>query len=102
MLFSDKQFMVLAGVVVVGGFLLTRKAGEVAEAINPANQDNVINRVFTDSVRSATGNDDWTLGGSIYDGVDSIRGIWGDSDDDRLRQAEEAARLEFQKLRGMN
>lgn len=72
---TDKQFFIVAGVVlVVAGYAAYRavKAVDVVSEtfktdLNPANQDNIINRAFTDTVRSVSGVENWTLGGWIYD-----------------------------------
>ena len=73
----DNSKFVLIGVGIgaaVIAALVLRKAGGVAgdalanaaNAINPFNNDNIINRAFTDLYQGVTGSDD-TLGGDIYD-----------------------------------
>lgn len=72
---TDKQFYVVAGVVVViagyAAYRAVKVADVVAETVrtdlNPTNQDNIVNRTFTDGWRNITGNDTWTLGGWVYD-----------------------------------
>lgn len=61
------------GLAIAGGialFLVARKAGQVAgdvvHAVNPLNNDNIINRGFTDVYQTVTGSDG-TLGTDIYD-----------------------------------
>lgn len=72
---TDKQFYVIAGVVVIVAAYAAYRASKAADVIsetlktdlNPASQDNFINRAFTDSVRAVSGRENWTLGGWLYD-----------------------------------
>jgi len=38
-----------------------------ADKVNPANPDNVVNQAVTGIGKTVTGNENWTLGGWIYD-----------------------------------
>lgn len=61
-LLSDKQAAVIAGVVLVGGYLAYRNYGAaVVEAVNPTSQNNLANRGFNGLYQWATGSDG-TLG----------------------------------------
>lgn len=40
---------------------------EAADKVNPANPDNVVNQAVTGIGKTVTGNENWTLGGWIYD-----------------------------------
>lgn len=100
-LFTNQQFVGLAVVAGVAALMLYKKteelqtsivekAGAVATKINPASTENIIYSTITDVGRSVTTDENYTLGGSIYDMVDSVRGLWGDSDQDRIKEAESA------------
>ena len=63
---TPKTTLIVAGVAVVGLWYLKGRAGEALHAVNPMNQDNVINQgaqsvwdVFTDG--------EGTIGTDIYD-----------------------------------
>ncbi len=70
-------------------------AGDVVTAINPASTENILYSGISKAGAAMTGDNDWNLGGAIYDGVDWVRGIWGDSDSDRLEELES----EYQRQR---
>lgn len=109
-LVTDKQFFILGAVALIGGgYLIYRAsqaadaagewvadvretAGEMAEKVNPASPNNLLYSGVSNLGAWATGDESYTLGSSIYDMVDSVRGWWGDSDADRQRAAYEAAR----------
>jgi len=71
MKFSDKQILMIIG---AGGLLLwylknktVEVVGDVAEAINPVNPDNIFNEGVNSVGSAISGDDDWSLGGWIYD-----------------------------------
>lgn len=58
--------IILALALRKAGTVAIEAAGDAAHAINPTNNDNIINRGFTSVYQTITGSDD-TLGGDIYD-----------------------------------
>ena len=67
-LFTDKQLMVGGAVVLVGGYLLWRKASPVLDAVNPTNDDNVFNQGFNWLYEKTWWADEGdTLGGDLAD-----------------------------------
>lgn len=102
MLFSNKQLGVGAVVGAVALWYLSRKVGDVAEsaidAVNPLNKNNVIAGGVNAVGEQISGKPGWTLGGAIYDGVDATRGLWHDSDADRLAEAERRSRAQYEAL----
>lgn len=73
----DKK-MLLGIAALIGGYLLYRKAsgvvGTAAQAINPANPENIINQGATSVYQSVTGSSG-SIGGDIYDLLHPIPGI---------------------------
>ncbi|MCC7330302.1 MAG: hypothetical protein IT484_09155 [Gammaproteobacteria bacterium] len=73
---------VLALAGVVGGVLLLvalrRKAGAVADAINPASADNLAYAGVNRAGASISGNPAWTLGGALFDWTHDAQGrpLW--------------------------
>ena len=67
----------VAGVLVVGGLVLAavtalgakRAATAAVTAINPANPDNIFNSGVNSLGQQISGNNNWSLGGWIYDVV---------------------------------
>lgn len=68
---TPKTTLIVAGVAVVGLWYLKRQATEtvkqVGQAVNPTSRDNVFYRGVNSVGESLTGDEDWTLGGWIYD-----------------------------------
>jgi hypothetical protein len=70
MLITNKYVWIGGAVAAVAALLLARRAagalGDAAEAVNPFNNDNVINRGVTSVYQNVTGSDG-TIGTDIYD-----------------------------------
>ena len=58
-------------VAVVAIWWISRKAaaaaGVVVDAVNPASENNLANRAVTAAGQAVTGNENWTLGGAIFE-----------------------------------
>ena len=71
----DKYIEKYGALAIVGGvavWYILRKVGAVAEAaideVNPLSDDNVVyDNIIGGTGRAITGDDDWTLGGQIWD-----------------------------------
>lgn len=59
----------------------------VTEYANPAHQGNVVNQGVTAIGEAVTGKPGWSLGGFIYDTVDSVQDILPFVDSDREKRA---------------
>ncbi|WP_261840908.1 hypothetical protein [Aliamphritea ceti] len=97
---NNKQFTVMGVLIGVGVWYASRKVGSVAEkaidAVNPLNNDNVISSGVDSVGAEITGIENWNLGGAIYDGVNSVRGLYGDSDADRMTERETELRRQHE------
>lgn len=86
------------GLVAIAYVLIKRKGGAVSEAIgsafNPASPDNVVNRVVSSVGKDISGNDNWTLGGWLYEAFNGD--AWQQS------QADREAELLRESRRGQN
>lgn len=70
---TDKQFLIVGAVVVVGGFFAVRKAEKVVEAVNPTNNENIFNSAFNWLYQKLPGADEnTTLGTDIADAEQAI------------------------------
>ena len=74
MRFTDRQFYIQLGIGALGAYVLYRGAGQVAQAINPVNPDNVFNQAAENLGEAITGNPNATgdLFGHIYGGLDLV------------------------------
>lgn len=67
----DKDRIVKFGLMAIVGIAVVvyakGKAGEAVEAINPFNNENVINKTFSDVYASITGSKSGSIGADIYD-----------------------------------
>lgn len=67
-LFTNKQLIGIGAVVAVGGYLLWKNGlPAIGKAIDPTSRDNVFYGGVNAVGESVTGNENWTLGGQIYD-----------------------------------
>jgi hypothetical protein len=64
---------VVDGVVQAAG-AVGDAAGAAAQAVNPLNNDNIINQGFDSAYQGITGSDG-TLGSDVYDGVQWVKGL---------------------------
>jgi hypothetical protein len=98
-IFTNGQFTGLAIVAGIGALILYKKSQDVqntvvdvindmSESINPVSTNNVVYTGVNKLGQSITGDQNMTLGTAVYDIVDGVRGLWGDSDEDRLLNAE--------------
>jgi hypothetical protein len=55
----------------------------------------VVNPILDKAASLVTGNEDETFGTGIYEGVDKVMGWFGKSDADKMREAEEKAKVEI-------
>lgn len=74
MRFTDRQFYILLGIGALGAYVLYRGAGQVAQAINPVNPDNVFNQAAENLGEAITGDPNATgdLFDHIYGGLDLV------------------------------
>jgi hypothetical protein len=68
MKFTTDVKLIAAGAVVlgIGAWWLQKRGADVLSAIDPTNNDNVINHAFTDAYQGITGSNG-TLGADLYD-----------------------------------
>ena len=64
---NNKQFFVLLGVGALGVYVISRKASDVADALNPVSQDNIFNQAANELGEAITGNPNAT--GSFFDHI---------------------------------
>ena len=73
---TNKQFVAVGVVAVLGALYVKRKAGQAAEALNPVNPDNIINQ----QVVAVVGQDRLTtLGDLVFGGAELLNPF--DTDD---------------------
>lgn len=86
-----------AGLLVIAYVLLKKTGGaaaavaeKVGAAVNPANPDNIVNQGVTSVGKAVTGNDNWTLGGWLYEAINGD--VWAQQNkaeaDKRKREAD--------------
>jgi len=64
---TDKQLFILLGVAAFAVWFAAKQAAKVGEAVNPLNDENIF-YTGTNAVGAVLADDqDWTLGGAIYD-----------------------------------
>lgn len=67
-IFTDKQLLGIGAVVAIGGYFIWKNGlPALGKAINPTNPDNVFYGGVNEVGESVTGNEHWTLGGTIYE-----------------------------------
>lgn len=71
-LFSDRQAVGLVVLAGVAGFWLYRKSGQLVEAVNPLNRENVFYQTTLDVAKEVSGDPDW----SLYKQVNGDRDSW--------------------------
>jgi hypothetical protein len=90
---DTKAGMVLAlGVVGVASLYLFKKsiadgAAAAAQSINPVNDENIFNQGVLAVGQKITGNENWTLGGAIYD-------LFNGSPEEQAQRAAEKAQVD--------
>ncbi len=93
-----KDTFYLLGAALVGFFVLrgiSKAKDVVSTSLNPASEKNLAYLGVNKTIGAVSGIDNFNLGSAIYDGVDWIQGLWGNSDADKRKRLEDQYRAMY-------